>query len=61
LTAPSQFRTIKAPSGDNDMRTNDYDMQSPFEIDAETFAEMMAQLQANSEEVEDADYADCPW
>jgi uncharacterized protein YciU (UPF0263 family) len=43
------------------MRTNDYDMQSPFEIDAETFAEMMAQLQANSEEVEDADYADCPW
>jgi uncharacterized protein YciU (UPF0263 family) len=43
------------------MRTNDYDMQSPFEIDAETFAEMLAQLQANSEEVEDADYADCPW
>jgi len=48
-------------TGDNDMRTNDYDMQSPFEIDAETFAEMLAQLQANSEEVEDADYADCPW
>ena len=43
------------------MRTNDYDMQRPFESDAETFAEMLAQLQANSEEVEDADYADCPW
>lgn len=43
------------------MRTNDYDMQRPFEIDAEAFAEMLAQLQANAEEPEDADYADCPW
>lgn len=43
------------------MRTNDYDMQRPFDIDPQVFAEYLAQLNENAEETEDADYADCPW
>jgi uncharacterized protein YciU (UPF0263 family) len=43
------------------MRTNDYDMQRPFDIDPQVFAEYLAQLNEKAEETEDADYSDCPW
>jgi len=43
------------------MRTNDYDMQRPFDIDPQAFAEYLEQLEENVEQAADADWEDCPW